>query len=363
MKQTALYPVHKQRAAKMAEFQGWTMPVQFGDPADEHHAVRASAGLFDAGFLGRIEIAGNGAEALVQALFTRNVAALSEGSAKYGLLCNKQGQILDNVLLFKLPPAQTGKRFIVTTNAVSTDKVLAWFREHAKRDTQVTDLSATLAQLALQGPISDAVLEALAGKHFKKIKPKQARTLTLADTQVIVSRTGFTGERGYELILPSEHAVGIWNACLEAGKAFGLLPCGMTCRDTLRLEAGYAMYGSDIDETRTPIEAGLLAIVNMNIDFIGRAAIAKRKAEGAKDKLVGFELMDKGLPKPGAPLFCESREIGIATSAVHSPHRRKDIGLGYVSMRYARPGQEIEIEVKDREIGARIVELPFYKRK
>lgn len=363
MKQTALHPLHKQRSVKMTEFQGWQVPAQFGDPADEHHSVRAAAGLFDVGFLGRIEIAGKGAEALVQSLFTRNVLTLTEGSAKYGLLCSKQGFILDNVLLFKLPPTQPGKRFLVTTNAISTDKVLAWFKSQADKDTTVSDLSDSLTQFAFQGPKAEAVLESIAAEHFKKIKQKQARTITLAGKPVIVSRTGLTGERGYELFLPADHAATLWNAILEAGKSSGVLPCGMICRDMLRLEAGYVMYGNDIDETRSPIEARLMPVVDLKKDFIGKDTIIKRGTEGIQETLVGFELLDKGLPKAGASIFSESREIGVATSSVHSPHRRKDIGLGYVSTRYAQPGQEIEIEVKDREIAARIVDLPFYKRK
>jgi aminomethyltransferase len=363
MKQTALHSLHIQRAAKMAEFQGWLLPVQFVDPADEHHAVRAAAGLFDVSFLGKIELAGKGAEVSLQQYFTRNVATLMESTAKYGLLCSKSGFILDNVLAFRLPPTQPGKRLLITTNAISTEKVLELFRKLAGKDTQVADLSGNLAQFALQGPKADAVLETVAGAHFKKIKQKQARTLTLAGVSVIVSRTGLTGERGYELFVPADQAAALWNTFLEAGKSFGLLPCGMTCRDMLRLEAGYVMYGNDIDETRSPIEAGLLPVVELSVDFLGKDAIAKRKAEGVKETIVGYELLDKGLPKTGATIFSESREIGIATSSVHSPHRRKDIGLGYVSVRYAQPGQEIEIEVKDQEIAAKIVSLPFYKRK
>jgi aminomethyltransferase len=363
MKQTPLHSLHTQRAAKMSEFQGWQLPVQFGDPADEHHAVRAAAGLFDVSFLGRIELAGKGAEALLQDYFTRNVAALTDGSAKYGLLCNKSGMILDHILVYKLPPTQPGKRFLITTNAISTEKILALFQKRADKDTLVTDLTGSLAQFSLQGPKSDGVLEAVAGAHFKKIKPKQARTLSISNASVIVSRTGFTGERGYEMFLPADQAAFLWNACLETGKGIGLIPCGMTCRDILRLEAGYVLYGSDIDETRSPVEAGLMSIVNLNVDFLGKSAIAKRKDAGTTETIVGYELFDKGLPKPGAIIFSESREIGIATSAVHSFHCRKDIGLGYVSVRYAQPGQEIEIEVKDLEIAARIIELPFYKRK
>ena len=363
MKQTALNPVHSQRAVKMIEFQGWQLPTSFSDPTDEYHAARNAAGLFDVGFLGRIEVTGAGSEALLQPLFTRNIAPLTEGSVKYGLLCSESGRIMDNVMVFKLPPGRSGKRFLINTNAASTDKVLAWFTDHAGKDVQVTDISETFTQLALQGPKADAVLEALAGEQVKKIKQKHAKTITLAGTQVLVSRTGFTGERGYELILPAGQAAVVWNGCLDAGKAFGLLPCGLTCRDMLRLEAGYVMYGSDIDENRTPVESGLMSLVNMKLDFIGKEAIRKRLAEGAKEKLIGFVLQDAGLPKPGAPVFSESREIGVATSAVHSPHRRKDIGFGYVLTRYAQPGQEIEIEVKDKEIAAKIVELPFYKRK
>jgi aminomethyltransferase len=363
MKQTALHPVFKQQAVKMTEFQGWQVPAQFADPADEHHAVRAAAGLFDVGFLGRIEVSGAEAEALLQSLFTRNATKLTEGSAQYGLFCNESGRILDNVIVFKLPPAQPGKRFLVTTNAACTEKILKWIEKHAGKNVQVADLSGTLAQFALQGPKADAMLEAVAGEHFKKIKQKQAKTITLAGIPVTVSRTGLTGERGYEIFLPADQAANLWTAILAAGKGTGLLPCGMTCRDMLRLEAGYVMYGSDIDENRSPIEAGLMAVVDLKKDFIGKDAIVKSKIEPVKETLIGFELLDKGLPKSGATIFSESSEIGIATSSVHSPHRRKDIGLGYVTKRYAQPGQEIEIEVKDQEIAAKIVELPFYKRK
>jgi aminomethyltransferase len=363
MKQTPLHSLHSQRAVKMGEFQGWQLPVQFGDPADEHHAVRAAAGLFDVSFLGRIELAGKGAESLLQDYFTRNVAALTEGSAKYGLLCDKSGHILDNVLVFKLPQDQPGKRFLVTTNAVSTNKILDLFQKHAGKDTQVTDLSGPLAQFALQGPRSEAVLEALSASHFRKLKQKQVKSIPFGEAAVIVSRTGFTGERGYELFLPADQAAKLWNAVLIAGKDLGILPCGMTCRDVLRLEAGYVMYGSDIDETRSPIEAGLMQFVDLKAHFLGKNSLVKRKAEGAIEFIAGYELFDKGLPKPGSTIFSGSREIGIVTSAVHSPHRRKDIGLGYVSVKYVQPGLEIEIEVKDREIAAKIVELPFYKRK
>jgi aminomethyltransferase len=347
----------------MIEFQGWQLPAYFSDPADEYHAVRGAVGLFDVGFLGRIEVTGAGSEALLQSVFTRNVSKLSEGAALYGLLCNESGFILDAVIVFKLQPDGPGMRFLITTNAVSTDKVLRWLKKNAAKNTLINDLTGTMAQLALQGPQVDVVLEALSGAHVKKIKQKHLKTMTLVGSPVMVSRSGFTGERGYELFFPADKAIVLWDALLAAGKSHGLRPCGMTSRDIIRLEAGYAMYGNDIDETRTPFEAGLLSVVDLNNAFIGKEAIVKHSGEALQSKLVGFELYEKGIPMPGDTIFSENREIGSTTSGNHSPHRRKDIGLGYVLTRYSQPGQEIEIEVKDKEIAAKIVELPFYKRK
>lgn len=363
MKQTALNSVHSKHAAKMIEFQGWQLPAAFSDPTDEYHAVRGAAGLFDVGFLGRIEVTGAGSEALLQSVFTRNVSKLTEGSALYGLLCNESGFILDTVLVFKLPPEGPGKRFLITTNAICTDKVLDWLKKNAPTNAAINDLTGTMAQFSLQGPQVNAVLEALSGSHVKKIKQKQVRMISLANIPVMVSRTGFTGEQGYELFFPADKAIVLWDTLLTAGKSYGLLPCGMTSRDILRLEAGYAMYGSDIDETRTPVEPGLMSLVDLHATFIGKDAVVKHNGEAARSMLVGFELYDKGMPMSGGTIFSESREIGTTTSGNYSPHRRKDIGLGYVSTRYAQPGQEIEIEVDDREITAKIVELPFCKRK
>lgn len=363
MKQTALNSIHSRTAAKMIEFQGWQLPSHFSDPTDEYHAVRGASGLFDVGFLGRIELTGAGSEALLQSIFSRDVSKMTERTALYGLLCDKAGFILDTVLLFKLQPEGPGMRFLITTNAVSTDKVLAWLKKNAPKNAVITDLTGTLAQFSLQGPQAESVLEALSGAHFKKVKQKHLKTITLADSPVMVTRTGFTGERGYELFVRGDRAIILWEAFLTAGNKLGLLPCGMTSRDILRLEAGYVQYGIDIDETRTPIESGLMPVVDLHKAFIGKDALVKRAGEPIESRLVGFELYDKGIPKLGGTIFSENREIGSSTSGNHSPHRRKDIGLGYVLTRYSQPGQEIEIEVKDKEIAAKIIELPFYRRK
>jgi aminomethyltransferase len=347
----------------MTEFQGWNLPLQFSDPADEHHAVRSAAGLFDVGFIGRIEVAGHGAEKMLQSLFSRDVERLAESMAVYGLLCTQTGGVIDTTLLFKLPPGKNRKRFLITTSAFATERVLSWLGEHRETDVELTDRTAELAQLAVQGPFAEMVLEQLAGTRFKKIKPRQVKEITLRDVPVLVSRTGYTGERGHELFIPAGSASMLWDAFLEAGRGYGLLPCGMACRDIARIEAGYVLVGYDVDETRTPLESGLMKVVDLSKEFVGKEAILQRKNEGVKEMLVGYELFDKGIPKPGGTIFSENRDIGTVTSGNHSYQRRRDIGLGYVRTRYSQPGQEIEVEVKDREIAAKIIDLPLFRRK
>jgi aminomethyltransferase len=364
MKQTVLHTRHEQSKARMTEFQGWRIPLQFSDVQEEYHAVRAAAGLFDISYLGRIEVSGPGAAALLQKVVTRNVSKIPEGSAQYGCLCNFSGGILDDVFIFRLPAGEAEEgRWLLSTNALNTEKILAWLRQHASDDVQIVNRTEGTAQLALQGPHSRFILEKLADGHFKKLKTRMVREMTLAAMTVLVSRSGYTGEHGYEIIAPADRAEALWDAFLAAGSDAGILPCGFAARDILRLEMGYLMYGNDIDETRTPIEAGLSSFVDFKQEFIGRDALLKIKTEGPKLKLAGFVLLDKGVPKGGGSIFSENREIGAVTSGGQSLHLRKGIGLGYVFSRYAQPGQEIEIEIRDKEIAAKIVDLPFYRKK
>jgi len=363
MKQTALFDVLAKSSARTAEFQGWELPSQFADPSEEHHAVRHAAGLFDVSFLGRIEVTGAGAEALLRSLYTRSLEKLTEGSLRFGLFCDTKGAVIDTVLLFRIPAGRNGRKYLITTSAVATESMAAWLRQHAGADVQIADRSTEIGQLALQGPRAEAVLEALVGPGFKKLKDKRMREMRIADTTVLVSRSGFTGERGYELFVPTDRLSVLWESVISVGKEYGLLPCGMTCRDVLRLEAGYVLNGYDIDGTRSPLECRLSPFVDLSLDFVGKEAIVARKNEGVTERLIGFELYGKGIPRPGGTIFSESREIGVSTSGNHSCSRRRDIGLGYVLARYAQAGQEIEVEVKDREFAARIVDLPFYRRK
>jgi len=359
MKQTALHQKHLQLKAKTAEFQGWQVPHQYSEVMDEYYAVRTAAGLFDIGFLGRIEVSGSGAINFLQKVVTRNVAKIPDGMSAYGLICNDSGFILNDGLIFHI----SGNRYLLTTNAINAENVLLWLKKHAMADLQIIDMTQSMAQLSLQGPLSPRVLENFLGQDFKKMKLKSVRELMVKDTTIIVSRTGYTGEHGYEIFVPAERAETIWDAVLAAGSNHGILPCGFASRDILRLEMGYFLYGNDIRETRSPLEAGLGGFIDFKKDFIGKEELLKVMAAGVKEKIVGFELLDKGVPKGGNSLFSENREIGTVTSGGQSPHVRKGIGLGYVFSRYAQPGQEIEIELKDREIVAKTVALPFYHKK
>jgi aminomethyltransferase len=363
MNETTLTALHKQRNARMAEFEGCLLPSHYSDVADEHHAVRSAAGLFDVSHLGRIEISGDGAAVLLQTIFSRNIEQLPDSMAVYGLICSDSGGILDAALLAALPAGKGARRFLLTTSTPATAKVLRLLRELSAGGVDVRDRTPDLCQLALQGPRADAVLEAASAGRYRKLRNRHLREMIIGGMPVLVSRTGYTGETGVELFISADRAPALWDALLAAGSGFGLLPCGTTCRDILRIEAGYLRYGVDIDETRSPAEAGLMKVVDLSKEFSGKAAIRRRLDEGVREMLVGFELYDKGIPRPGGTIYSESREIGVVTSGNHSYTRRKDVGFGYVITRYALAGQEIEVEVKDREIAAKVIDMPFYRRK
>ena len=359
MKQTVLHKKFLAAKIKMADFQGWETPLAFSDVPAEYNAARYAAGLFDISYLGRIEISGAGATAFLQKVLSRNTTKIAGGTAHSGLICNESGIILDNILIFHLSTS----RYLLTTHAVSAEKILLWLKQHAGNDVRITDTTQSVAQFALQGPHSIPVIEKLAGAGFTKMKPKTVREITLLDTTILIARTGFTGGHGCELFVPADRAATVWDALISHGSGEGLLPCGLACRDTLRIEMGYLLFGNDIDETRSPFEAGLTTLLDFKKDFIGKEALLRQQSESLKQKLVGFVLLDKGVPKNGGSIFCDSREIGVVTSGAQSPHKLSGIGFGYVLTRYAQPGQVIEIEVRDKEITARIVDLPFLRRK
>ncbi len=365
MKQTAIHQVHIQLKAKMGEFRGWSVPSVYSTIGEEYHAVRHAAGLFDIGHLGRIEVAGPASPALLQRVFTRDVSKQAEGSALYGLLCTKTGTILADALLIRLPHAGAASnvRSFLTVSAETTDKVMHLLTGLAEKGVTLIDRTEQTAHFSLQGPSSASVLEKIAAPRFKRVRPRLVKELSLDGGSVVVSRTGYTGEDGYEFILPAVSAPAFWGAILEAGRDAGVLPCGMECRDILRLEMGYLLYGNDIDETRTPLDAGLSSVVDLGKEFIGRDALIKLKTAGRREAIVGFGLVERAVPRQGGSIFSENREIGTVTSGALSPSMRGGIGLGYVQSRYAQPGQEVDIEAKDREFAAKVVDIPFYRKK
>lgn len=363
MKQTVLHQQHLQAKAKMTEFQGWQVPQVFTDVQDEYHAVRTKAGLFDIGFLGRIEISGPDSAALLQQVFTRDITGVAERSAHYGLMCNESGYVLDDAMLFRLSDTRSSRRFLLSTNALNTSKILNWLRSFASARTEITDRTSDLAQLSLQGPQSANILEKVLGPNIKKFKPRAIREVDVQGRGLIICRTGYTGEHGYEFFVPSAGADQLWSDIMQAGSEFGVIACGIASRDILRQEMGYLLYGNDLDESRTPLEAGLTRFVNFKKDFTGKDRLLKLKTSGTDQIIAGFVLLEKTAPRPGGSIFSENREIGVVTSGCQSPALRAGIGMGYVVNRYAQPGQEIEVEIRDREYVARIVELPFYKKK
>lgn len=365
MKQTTIHANHLQLKAKMGEFRGWEVPSLFTGINEEYHAVRHAAGLFDIGFLGRIEVAGTGSAAFLQQVFSRDVSRQAEGSALYGLICTDAGTILSDALLLRLPSGgkAAGDRFFLTVSAGATEKVFSRLGKLGGESIALMDHTENTAHFSLQGPSSAAVLEKLSAPHFKRLRTRQVKELPAEGGAVVVSRTGYTGEDGYEFILPAASAPSFWDLLLQTGKDAGVLPCGNDVRDILRLEMGYLLYGNDIDETRTPWEAGLSAVVDVRKDFIGRNALVKLKAAGTRESIVGFTLSERAVPRQGGSIFSENHEIGTVTSGALSPSMRGGIGLGYLQSRYAQPGQEVDIESKDREFAAKIVELPFYRKK
>lgn len=365
MKQTALHRNILLLKPKMTEFRGWQVPARFAGVAEEHRAVRHAAGLFDIGFLGRIEISGPGAAATLERVFTRQVGSRPDNTVVFGLLCTDAGMMLSDALLFRLPPATAGgsSRFLLTVNPETTAAVLEHLGRHARKNTEITDRTDFTAHLSLQGPAAAAIVERIAAPHFKKLRQRQVKAVPRVEESLQVARVGGTGEDGYEFFIAAGEAPMLWDLILATGKEAGIMPCGLESRHILRLEMGYPLYGNDMDGTRTPFEAGLGRFVDVTKDFIGKDALQKIRKAGVERQLVGLAFAEQELPRIGGSIFVENHEIGSVTNAALSPSLRTAIGLGYVLARYAGPGQEIDVESKDREVGAKIAALPFYRKK
>ncbi len=359
MKRTPLYAAHRRAGAKMVEFAGWEMPVQYSGVISEHAAVRTRAGLFDVSHMGEIEVRGSGALELCQKITANDISRIKLRQAQYNLLMNEQGGIVDDVIFYRLGPAQ----FLICVNASNTDKDVAWIRKHADGNVEIDNASSRYAQLALQGPLAEAILQPMTALPLGDIKPFFFTSAEVSAIRCLVARTGYTGEDGFELYCDSDEGEKLWEALLASGRPKGLEPAGLGARDTLRLEKAYPLYGHELDDTTTPLEAGLDWVTKFaKGPFLGREALLQQKNEGVKRKLVGLDLLEPGIARSEYPLFKDGKSIGRVTSGTKSPTLGKSIALGYVSVDQAQLGNAVEVQIRGRNIRAKIVSVPFYQR-
>lgn len=355
---TSLHAVHLSLGAKMVPFAGFEMPIQYpGGIRAEHAAVRTAAGLFDVSHMGEFTVRGPQAEAFVQHLTVNDVSRVAPGQAQYSALCNETGHVLDDLLVYRFRD-----RFVLVVNAGNRTKDWEWAQEHAAAfDVELSDDSDRIALLALQGPVASRILAPLTAADLDAIGYYRFAEATVAGVDAVVSRTGYTGEDGFELYVPADGAAELWRALSEAGADRGLTPAGLGARDSLRLEMGYALYGNDLSESYTAIESGLGWIVKLDAgDFVGREALAAEKAEGPARRLVGVRLLERGFPRPGYALVHEGRNAGVVTSGVASPSLGIGVALGYLPTRVARPGAEVGVRIRDRVVRGVAQRPPFY---
>jgi aminomethyltransferase len=358
LKRTPLYEVYKDQA-KMVNFSGWELPVQFSGIIAEHEAVRTRAGLFDVSHMGEVEISGPDALDLIQRLTTNDASKLVPGKAQYSIMCYPNGGTVDDLLIYRGTDS-----FLLVLNAANVEKDVEWIEKHASGEVRVRNLSNQMAQLALQGPLAERVLGKLTDADLSSIGFFRFRDdVKLAGTVAMVSRTGYSGEDGFEIYLNPEDAPKVWREILEAGKEEGVLPCGLGARDTLRFEACLPLYGRELSPNITPIEAGLgFAVKPEKGDFIGRDVLAEQKAEGPPRKLVGLEMIDRGIPRTHYPVYAGEEKIGEVTTGTQSPTLKKSVGLALIRAEYAEPGNEVEVEIRGRRLRAAVVKTPFYRR-
>ncbi len=358
MKKTPLNAVEHELGGKMIDFGGWELPVQFTGILDEHEAVRTRAGLFDVSHMGEILVKGPEAETLLQRATCNDVSKLEDGRAQYNGLLYPTAGFVDDILIYRMG----ARDYFVVVNASNSDKDFEWLRDCAKgMDVEVTNASDDYAQLALQGPNSEKILQPLTDVNLSAMKYYRFARGKVDGTNAIVSRTGYTGEDGFEIYVAPAEGPRIFKRLLETGQ---VAPCGLGARDTLRLEAKMALYGNDIDHSTTPLEADLGWIVKLQKgDFMGRDVLEREKSEGPRRKLVGFEMVDRGIARHGYPVVDGNEEIGVVTSGTHSTKLKKAIGLAYLPLDKSAPGTEFMVLIRGKETRARVVPTPFYKRK
>jgi aminomethyltransferase len=362
MNRTALYGVHKKLGARMIEFAGWEMPLQYRGIREEHLAVRSSVGVFDISHMGEIEVEGEDALSLCQWVATNDVSRLGDFQAQYTLMCNPNGGVIDDVIIYRISET----RFFICVNAINTAKDFKWIKQNAagKFRVEVKNRSLEFSQLAIQGPSAEEVLIKVLNRDLSLLKRFSFALVSWKGFELMVARTGYTGEDGFEVFLPWERALELWDAVFEEGRPYQIQPCGLGSRDTLRLEMGYPLYGHELDEETNPVEAGLLRFVKLDKgDFVGRTALMDVVSAGPGKRLMGFEMVERGIPRQGYGILKDGDVVGVVTSGTFSPSLQKPIGLGYLRSNSYSENEEIYIDIRGTLRRAKIVSVPFYRKK
>ncbi len=360
LKRTPLDARHRALGARMMAFAGWEMPVEYAGLASEHDAVRNCAGVFDVTHMGQIEVAGPRALEALQWVTSNDVSRLTPGQAHYSALVTADGTFVDDLLVYRL----TDTHFLLVVNAANTANDVAWVTAQTRQfGVAVLDTSARYALIALQGPLARSIMQRLVNVDLSAVRYYWFAPGEVASVRGTISRTGYTGEDGYELFVPPQQAVRVWDAILEEGRSDGVVPAGLGARDTLRLEAAMRLYGQDIDDTTTILEADLEWILAWGKGpFLGRDALARQKAAGVSRRLVGFEMVDRAIARHGHACYAGDACVGRVTSGTRTPHLQKALGLAYLPVSHAAPGTDFDIDIRGRRARARVVPLPFYKR-
>lgn len=357
LKETALHDIHVEAGARMVPFAGWHMPVEYAGLVSEHNAVRTSAGLFDVSHMGEIEIRGKDALALTQKVTSNNAAKLAIKQAHYSGLLYPEGTFVDDLLVYRIAE----DHFLLCVNASNVDKDFAYISSHKSGNVEVINSSDAYAQIALQGPRAIGILQKMTAFPLNSVKYYWFDHIDLDGSKVIAARTGYTGEDGFEIFCKPEEAAHLWKRIMQLGE--GTVPAGLGARDTLRLEARMVLYGNDIDQTTTVLDADLEWILKWEKgDFIGRPALMRQKEEGPDRKLVGFEIIERGIARHGHEAYIDDKKVGTVTSGTFAPFLKKAIGLVYLPVENSVLEQEFEIDVRGKRLRARVVPTPFYKR-
>jgi aminomethyltransferase len=358
LKRTPFYDFHRALGAKMVDFAGFEMPVRYTGDVREHVAVRERAGLFDISHMGEFHVEGPGALEFLNRVITNDLAAAAPGQAVYSPMCRPDGGIVDDLLVYRFPD-----HFMVVVNASNIAKDFEWLMDYCPAEVELEDRSERTALLAVQGPKAPEILQSLVPGDALDLGYYRFMTGKVCGADAVISRTGYTGEDGFELYFDPRHATRVWEGLTAAGKEHGLEPVGLGARDTLRLEVGYMLYGNDITDTTSPLEAGLGWTVKFGKDdFVGRDALVRQKEQGLKRRLAGFDLDGRRVPRHDMAIETQGRAVGKVTSGTFSPSLERPIGMGYVESSFAQTGAALEIKAGEARLPARVVSRPFYKR-